>query len=128
MAAALGQYEGIPGDRPRRVPCRRNRAPQNQSGPSSLPRSRPPGADGPITLTIFDRVAHVMCQHAAKSVNHVAIVAVDHVAVGRLHFEAFGSGPGAAAQNSPVPSGPTASAFVSVGAPFPNVSAEIVQA
>ncbi len=68
------------------------------------------------------------CQHTTKSVNHVAIIAVDYVAIGGLHFQTIARGPGAAAQHTPITTDCAGSSFVSIKAPFPNVSAEIVQA
>src|SRR6266446_10112684 len=72
--------------------------------------------------------AKLDCEHAAKSVNHIAIVAVDYVAIGGLHFQTIARRPGAAAQHTPVTTGWAASSFIGVEAPLPNVSAEIVQA
>src|SRR6266478_4242831 len=79
-------------------------------------------------LFILNLAAGLRCQHTAKSVNHVAIVTVDDVPIRGLHFETIARRPGAAAQHTPVTTGCTAASFVSVEAPFPNVSAEIVQA
>src|SRR5207244_10151286 len=67
-------------------------------------------------------------QYAAKTVNHIALVPIDDVAVGGLHFEAIARCPGTAAQHSPVATGRAAATFVGIGAPFPDISAEIVQA
>jgi hypothetical protein len=77
---------------------------------------------------ILNLDGRLRCQHTAKSVNHVAIVAVDYVAIGGLHFQTIARRPGAAAQHTPVATGCARAAFVSVEAPFPHVSAEIVQA
>src|SRR6266478_4197507 len=72
--------------------------------------------------------AKLHCKHTTKSVNHVAIVAVDYVAIRGLHFQTIARGPGAAAQHAPITTGCAAATFVRVEAPFPNVSAEIEQA
>src|SRR2546430_1251535 len=77
---------------------------------------------------ILNLAGSLRCQDATKSVNDVAIVAIDYVAIGRLHFQTIARCPGAAAQHSPITIGCAAAAFIGVDAPFPNVSAEIVQA
>ena len=77
---------------------------------------------------ILSRTARLRCQDTAKSVNHVAIVAVDYVPIGGLHFQTIARRPRATAQHAPITIGCAAAAFVSIEAPFPNVSAEIVKA
>src|SRR6476660_10473206 len=77
---------------------------------------------------IFDVTSRLRCQHATKSVNDVAIVAVDYVPIGGLHLQTIARRPGAAAQHTPITDGCAVAPLVSVDAPFPNVSAEIVQA
>ena len=77
---------------------------------------------------VLNLATRLGCQHAPKSVNHVAIIAVDYVAIGGLHFQTIARGPGAAAQHTPIATGCAAPSFVSIETPFPNVSADIVQA
>jgi hypothetical protein len=65
-------------------------------------------------------------KHAAKSVNHVSIIAINYISVRGLHFETIIGGPGAAAQYAPIAAACTVVAFISIKTPFPNVPAEIV--
>jgi len=67
-------------------------------------------------------------QDAAKAVNNISIIAIDDIPVGRLHLEAIARRPGTASQHTPITTASARAAFVSIKAPFPNVSAEIVQA
>src|SRR5438034_11297575 len=98
---------------------------QNSSMPS-WPDHQPPGNQKRGYLFILDLAARLRCQHAAKSVNHIAIVAVDYVAIGGLHFQTIARRPGAAAQYTPIPAGCIVASLLGVKAPFPDVSAEIV--
>src|SRR4029077_7919355 len=63
------------------------------------------------TSLILSLAGRLRCQHAAKSVNHVAIVAVDYVAIGGLHFQTVARCPGAAAQHTPVTTGCAVASF-----------------
>jgi hypothetical protein len=67
-------------------------------------------------------------QDAAKAVNDVAIIAIDHIPVGRLHLEPVTRRPGTPTQHTPITAASARAAFVSIKAPFPNVSADVVQA
>ena len=67
-------------------------------------------------------------QDAAKTVNDVAIIAIDDIPVGRLHLEPIARRPGTATQHTPITTASVRAAFVRIEAPFPNVSAEIVKA
>ena len=53
--------------------------------------------DNKEKLSILNLAAGLRCQYATKSVNDVAIVAVDYVAIGGLHFQTIARCPGAAA-------------------------------
>ena len=94
---------------------------------TSWPDRLPSANEKRGNLFILNVAAGLRCQNATKSVNHVTIVAVDYVAVGGLHFQAIARRPGTAAQHAPITTGCAGASFVSVEAPFPNVSAEIVQ-
>ena len=75
-------------------------------------------------LFIFRATIRFRCKHAAKSVNHISLIAIDYVSVRGLHFETITGGPGTAAQYSPIAT-TCIVALVSVEAPLPNVAAEI---
>jgi hypothetical protein len=77
-------------------------------------------------LVIFHVTAMFGCKHAAKSVNHISLIAINYISVRGLHFETITCGPGAAAQHSPIATSCTVVAFISVETPFPNVPADIV--
>src|SRR5207247_11453679 len=53
-------------------------------------------------LLILNVATSLRCEHTTKSVNHVAIVAVDYVAIRGLHFQTIARRPGAAAQHAPI--------------------------
>ena len=80
-----------------------------------------------VNSPILDLRDRLRCEHAAESVNDVAVIAIDYVSIGGLHFQTIARRPGAAAQHSPITIGCAVASFVSVKAPFPNVSAQIVQ-
>ena len=93
-----------------------------------LPDHLPPDNQKRGNSFILDLAAGLPCQYTAKSVNHVAIVAIDYVAIRGLHFQTIARRPRATAQHAPITIGCAAAAFIGVDAPFPNVSAEVVQA
>ena len=79
-------------------------------------------------LSVVNPVVAFRREHTSESVNHVAFVPIYDIAIRGLHFQTIACRPGTTAENSPIAAGPTAAAFVSVGAPFPNVAPEIVEA
>src|SRR4029077_20584702 len=83
---------------------------------------------GTVKLLTAGFVLLLRRQGAAKAVNDVPIIAIDYVSIRGLHFQAIACRPGAAAQHTPITTASARAAFVSIKAPFPNVSAEIVQA
>src|SRR6267143_2818464 len=127
MAGTLRKVQGISRSGSRGIFSGGNRATQNQSGTDSVSRSITRVASRTL-MSILAIVRAFWREDTAKSVNHVALVPIDHVAIRRLHFRTIGRRPGTAAQNSPIPTRSAASAFVRVRAPFPNVAAEIAQA
>ena len=82
----------------------------------------------PSNSSILGLTAGLRCRDATKSVNDVSIVAIDYVPIRGLHFQTIARRPGAAAQHAPIATGCAVATFVNIEAPFPNVSAEIVQA
>jgi len=62
--------------------------PARQPFRAARPRRSAP-AGSVVDLAIVDLVVGLRSENAAKSVNHVAIVAVDHVPIQRLQFEAI---------------------------------------
>src|ERR1700736_1397338 len=77
-------------------------------------------------LLILHLVLRLRREHAAKSVSYVAIIPIDHVAIRRLHLEAIARRPGPPAQHAPVPPCACAVPPITLRAPFPHVSAEVV--
>src|SRR5437879_3827289 len=127
MAGTLRKVQGISRSGSRGIFSRGNRAMQNQSGTDSVFRSIARVASRTLT-SILAIVRAFRREHTAESINHIALVPVDDIAIRRLHFRTIGRRPGTASQNSPIPTRSAAPAFISVGTPFPDVSAEIAQA
>src|SRR5258708_6651658 len=74
---------------------------------------------GTVELLISGFVLGLRRQDAAKAVNDVAIIAIDDIAVGRLHLEAIARRPGTATQHTPITTASARAAFVGIKAPFP---------
>ncbi len=55
-----------------------------------------------LSRSLFLAAVRLRREHATKTVNHISLVAVDHVAIGGLHFRPLAGGPGAASQDSPI--------------------------
>ena len=85
-------------------------------------------AIGTVKLLIAGFVLRLRHQDTAKAVNDVAIIAIDDIPVRGLYFESIARRPGTATQHTPITTASARTAFVSIKAPFPNVSTEIVQA
>jgi hypothetical protein len=83
---------------------------------------------GTVKLFIPGFVLRLRGQDTTETVDYITIIAVDDIPVGRLHLESIARRPGTATQHTPITTASARSAFVSIKAPFPNVSAEIVQA
>src|SRR6266487_1765486 len=67
-------------------------------------------------------------KHATEPVDHISLVAIYHVAIGRLHFDASARGPRTATQHAPFASRSRGISLVTFEAPFPNIAPQIVNA